>query len=150
MGRWTVWYLLGCYVKETDDHRAFLCFLDLRHSSETCDGIHLPTLLDIVNFFYTLWLLQRQQSVGTEEIKAQRNNLWKKASLRYGFGSPSSMWVMKKKTCTKNSPHTVFSNPRNTGVISQVTCINDGCGYRGVHLYTSPKMTAKINDWQTS
>jgi len=26
-----------------------------------------------------VWLLQRRQSVGTEEIKVQRNNLWKKA-----------------------------------------------------------------------
>lgn len=58
---------------------------NLRHRPETYYGMHLCTLRDIVDFFYTVWLLQRRQSVGTEEIKVQRNNLWKKAFKRYGF-----------------------------------------------------------------
>ena len=29
-----------------------------------------------------------------------------------------------------------------------MTCVNDDCGHRYEHLYTSPNMAAEINDWQ--
>ena len=60
---------VGCYVKETDDQRAFLCFLDLRHSSETCDGIHLPTLLDIVNFFTLCGYYKDSKSLAQKKLR---------------------------------------------------------------------------------